>query len=211
MITSIISVIKRPSDWTILPLFLHYFWILLDAQTTFQLLQVIIISMTYYLSSIVIWSFSYHILSFNCLPVCSHLSYRNSLKLKLVLGCISKSYVGRIQTGHTDFIPPHFCGRPWQGYQLYVDNFSHQLIAFLDMKSPSSYLLNNYFIDCWILCIIFIGSSFIDPGTCPRLWLKIVSGPYPNWTYVIDFLPQVCGRLWQGHWFYFTSFDQYID
>ena len=37
----------------------------------------------------------------------------------------------------------------------------------------------------WLLTCLFalIGLMFIDPETCPRVWLKIVCGPYPNRTY----------------------------
>ena len=36
------------------------------------------------------------------------------------------------------------------------------------------------------MCIIFIGSSFIVPEKFPWDSLKIVSGPYPNWTNIFD-------------------------
>ena len=32
------------------------------------------------------------------------------------------------------------------------------------------------------MCIIFIGSALIDPENCPWVLLKMVSGPYTNWT-----------------------------
>ena len=32
------------------------------------------------------------------------------------------------------------------------------------------------FVDCWNIFIICIGSAFIDPETCPWVWLQIVSG-----------------------------------
>ena len=34
------------------------------------------------------------------------------------------------------------------------------------------------------MCIIFIGSAFIYPETCPRVLLHIFSGPYPKYAYV---------------------------
>ena len=53
----------------------------------------------------------------------------------------------------------------------------------LDIKYPSSSLFNNYFVDCRLLCIVFIVSVFIDPETFPWVCYKIVSGPYTNFTY----------------------------
>ena len=49
-----------------------------------------------------------------------HLLYHRSLILKLVLGCDWKLSVGRIQNGHTNFLPPNDCGRSWRGWQLSV-------------------------------------------------------------------------------------------
>ena len=31
-----------------------------------------------------------------------------------------------------------------------------------------------------------IGSVFIDPKSCPWVWLKIICGTYPTWTYRFD-------------------------
>ena len=50
-------------------------------------------------------------------------------------------------------------------------------------KYPSSYSFKSYFIHCWLVCIIFIGSMFIDPETCPRVQIQIFSWAYPNPTY----------------------------
>ena len=102
---------------------------------------------------------------------------------KLSLGVIWKFSVGRIQIGHTDFLPPQVCGRSWQGCLLGVLTCLLQLIAFIDLKYPSSSSLKHYFVDFWPVCIIFIGSEFIDTETCPRVWLKIFIGPYPNRTH----------------------------
>ena len=44
-----------------------------------------------------------------------NLLYQHSLILKLVLGCVSESLVGRIQTGHMDLPTPHVCVRSWKG------------------------------------------------------------------------------------------------
>ena len=57
-----------------------------------------------------------------------------------VLRCVCKFYVGCIQIRHTNFLPPKDCGMLWQGFRLGVHTYSHQLIAFLDLKYPSSYL-----------------------------------------------------------------------
>ena len=56
------------------------------------------------MSSIVLWSFSYHICVIDFWPVFLHWSYQISLILKLVLGCVSKFSVVCIQTIHTDFL-----------------------------------------------------------------------------------------------------------
>ena len=53
---------------------------------------------------------------------------------------------------------------------------------------------------CWSLTlyIAFTGSEFTDTESCPRVWLQIFCGAYPNWPYI--FLPpKVCGRLWRGY------------
>ena len=40
---------------------------------------------------------------------------------------------------------------------------------------------------CLLTCLFeWIGSGFIDPETFPRVWFKIVCGPYPNRTYGFD-------------------------
>ena len=44
-----------------------------------------------------------------------------------------------------------------------------RFIALLDIKSPSSFSFNPSFVDFWLVCIICIGSAFIDPETCPRV------------------------------------------
>ena len=51
------------------------------------------------------------------------------------------------------------------------------------LKSYSRYFLKPSSADCWLVCIIFIGLEFIDPETCPQVWLQIISGQYPNRTY----------------------------
>ena len=42
-----------------------------------------------------------------------------SLILKIVLGCVTKFSVGRIQNGHTDLLPLQVCGRSWQGWRFF--------------------------------------------------------------------------------------------
>ena len=166
-------------------------------RTTVQLIQVIIICLVYYLSIIVIQSFSCHLCMFDCWPVCLHWSDQRSLILKLVLWCARKLSVGRIQSGHTYLIPPQVCVRLWWGWWLGVHTCLLQLIDLLDLKPPSTSLSKPYFVDCWLLCIIFIGSAFIDTGTFPWVCYPIDSGTYPNRN--TDLLPlHICGRLWQG-------------
>ena len=86
-------------------------------------------------------------------------------------------------------LPPHVCGRLWRWCRLSVQTCLLQLIYHLDLNFPSSYLCQPYFVDCWILRIIFIGSEFIYPEPCPWVWFKIVSGMYPNRTYILDSTP----------------------
>ena len=112
-----------------------------------------------------------------------HWSDQSSLILKLVFGCDCKFPVGHIQTGHTDLLPPQFCGSSWQRGRLGVQNFSLQLIALFDLKPPSISSFRPYFFCCWLVCIIFIVSAFIDTETFPQVWFKIFIGPYPNQTY----------------------------
>ena len=55
--------------------------------------------------------------------------------------------------------------------------------SFIDLKPPSSSSFNPSFVDCWIVCIIFIRSVYIDTETCTQVWLKIFNWPYKNQTY----------------------------
>ena len=57
-ITAILYVLKRSFFRNNLSLFLHCFWLFLIYRTTVKLIQVIIISLIIYSSSIVLWSFS---------------------------------------------------------------------------------------------------------------------------------------------------------
>ena len=89
------------------------------------------------------------------------------------------------------------------------------LFASIDFFSWSKIFFKLFVQDffCWFLhvCIIFLGSAFIDTETCSWVCQKTVSGPYPNRH--IDLLPpQVCGSLWWGYqFFYFACHHQLID
>ena len=91
--------------------------------------------------------------------------------------------VGHIQTRNIYLPPPQVCGRSSQGCWLCVWTCLLQLIDFFGVKHLSSSSFKPYFVDCWLVCIIFIGSAFIDPETCTWVWLQTVSGLYLNWTY----------------------------
>ena len=169
-INVILLVLKWLFNQTKLQLFLHYFWLFLIAQTTVQPIQGIIIYLIYYLSSIVLWSFSYHFCVIYCWIIIFELIRSAFIDTETCPGCVSKLSVGRIQTGHTDLLHLQVCGRLWRGWRLGVQTCLLQLIALLDLKYPSSYLLEPYFVDCWLVCIIFIVSLFIDTETPPRVW-----------------------------------------
>ena len=117
--------------------------------------------------------------------------------LKLVLRCDWKLSVGRIQTGHTNLLPPQVCGRSWRECRLGVHTCLLQLIALLDIKHPSNYSFEHSFVYYWLVCIIFIGLAFIDTETCPQVWLQIFSGTYANQKYGFP-PPHFCGRSWKG-------------
>ena len=175
-ITAILYVLKQSFDQTNLLLFLHWFWLFIIYRTTVQPIKVFLIYFIIYSSSIVLWSFSYNNCVVDCWHICFNWSDQSSLILKLVLGCDwnfmwaeSKPYIWIC-------LPRRFvegCG----------ENFSIQLVALLDLKYLSSYLFKTCFVNCWLVRITFIGSEFIYPKTCPWVWLKILSGMYPNQTY----------------------------
>ena len=54
------------------------------------------------------------------------------------------------------------------------------LILWLWVQSPSLYIFSIWL--CYIT-LALIGSAFIDPGTCPRVFLQIFCRSYPNRTY----------------------------
>ena len=56
------------------------------------------------------------------------------LILKLVLCCVRKLFVGRIQTGHMDLLHPQVFGCWWLGCWLVVQICLHQLIYFIDIN-----------------------------------------------------------------------------
>ena len=144
-ITPIILVLRQLFDRTNFSLFLYYFWILLIDQTIVQPIKVIIMSSIYYPSSIVLWVFIYHLGFSDFWPVCFHWLDQSSLIMRLALGCVRKLYVGRIQTRHTNLLPPQVCGRYPQGFWLGVQTSSLQLIDLIDIKYTSSSLFKPYF------------------------------------------------------------------
>ena len=75
--------------------------------------------------------------------------------LKPFPGCVSKLSMGRIQTGYMDFLPLQFCERSWKVCRLSVQTCSLQLISFLDLKYPSSYLFKTFFVD-FDLCVSYL-------------------------------------------------------
>ena len=62
--------------------------------------------MIYYLSSKVLWSFSYHLCIVYCWPVFSHWAYQRSLILKLVLGCVRNVFFGSYPNRTYGLAPP---------------------------------------------------------------------------------------------------------
>ena len=80
--------------------------LLMISQTTVKSIQVIIISLMYHSSSIVLWIFSYRLCIFDFWLICSHWSNQHSLILKLVLGFDRKLSVGHIETRFTYLLTP---------------------------------------------------------------------------------------------------------
>ena len=71
---------------------------------------------------------------------------------------------------------------------LFLNSFWLFFISWTTFKPIQVIISFKFFIKsiyfyCWLVCIVFIGSAFIDTVTVPRVWLKIVSGTYPNRTY----------------------------
>ena len=159
--------------------------------------------MIYHYPSIFLRIFSYHICVIYCWHVSFHYLDQRSLIPKIVLGCVRNFSVAGIQTGLNYLIPPQLCGSWWWGFWLGVCTCSHQLIDFIDIKSPSSYSVKYSFVDCWLVCFIFIGLVLI---------LKTVSGLYPNRTYVFASPHMFVEGCSQGASFCgFTCHHQYID
>ena len=194
-------------------MFIHsfYFLLLFISLTKVKLIQVVIVYLIISSSSIFIWSFSHNICVVACWPVCSQWSYNRSSILKLLFGCDWKLSVGHIQTVHVNLLPPQFFRRSWRFLWLVVQTCLLQFISLLELKSPLSSSSKISFVDCWLLCIMFIGSAFVDPETCPWLWLKIFSGVYQNCTYAFA-SPAYFWKVVQGWMFYFdfTCCNQYI-
>ena len=112
-INSLLYVLKGSFNRTTHSLLLYYFWLFFIYWPTVKPIQVIIIILIIYLSSIALWSF-----------------------------------------------------------------------IFIDIKYPPSSLFRISFVDFWFVCIIFIGSAFINPENFHRVWWKIVSGMYTNHIYI---------------------------
>ena len=67
----------------------------------------------------------------------SYLLDQISLILKLVLGCVRKFSVGRIQTGHNNLLPPQIFGRLCWGCRFFHFIYPHQCIDWLQGSSKS--------------------------------------------------------------------------
>ena len=105
------------------------------------------------------------------------------MTLKRFPGCVRKLSVGCTQKRHTYLLPPQVCVRLWRGCWLGVKTCLLQLIAFIDLKSTSSSLFKYSFVDCRLLCIIFVVSELNYPKDFPQFYYKSVSVLYPNRTY----------------------------
>ena len=117
--------------------------------------------------------------------------------MKLVPGCDCKFSVGRIQTGHADLLPLQVCGRLWQGFRFGDYNCLLQLIDLLNLKSPLGSLFKTSFVDCWLVCIIFIYQrSFILKYFLRYDYKLSVARIQTVHMYLL--YPQVCGRSWWG-------------
>ena len=68
----------------------------------------------------------------------------------------------------------------WQGFWLSIQNYSHQLIALLDIKPHSSPLYKPDFVDCLIVYIEFTGSVFILSKTCLSVCWSGLHVPIPD-------------------------------
>ena len=135
-ILSVLLVLKKSFDWTNLSFFLIFF-IILECQnyswtlTSYYYFYDLIFVKYFY------WEFSDHICVVGFRPVCSNWLDQSSLILNF-LGYVRTLSVGRIQTVHTDLLPLQVSWRLWWGFWLVVQNCSHQLIALIDINSPSS-------------------------------------------------------------------------
>ena len=170
--------------------------------TTVKPIQVIIISSITYSSSIIFWSFSYHICVIDCWHLCFHWSDQHLLILRLVLGCDCNFSVRRIQTGHTDLIPLQVCGRSWQECRLGVYTCLLQFISLLDIKSPSRYFsrLLLFIVDLCVSCLLDQRSLILK--IVLECDLKLSVGNIQTEHTV--FLPhEVCVRLLRGCRFFF--------
>ena len=171
-----------------------YFWLFLIYRTTLQPIKVIIIYSIYYLLSIVIRVFNYHIFVFYCWTVSFHWLDQNSLILKLVPRCVKKLSVGRIQNWHTYLLPPQFFGRFRQGCRLDVQTCLLQWIYLLDLKSPYSSSF-KHFLFIADLCVSYLLYQHLSTlklvlGCVRKLpVVRIQTG------HIYLLLLRVCGRL----------------
>ena len=163
-----------------------------------------------FLSSIVLWGLSYHICVVDCWHVCLYWLYQRLLILKLVPGCDWKLSVGCIQTVNTNLITPQIFGRLWLGCWLGVQPCSLKFIYLLDLKLSSSSSFKPSFVDCWLVCIIYIRSAFIDPEIFPWVLLQTFSGMYSNRTYGFASPTGLWKVMAKVPFFYFTCRNQYI-
>ena len=123
------------------------------------------------------------------------------------LEIVSRPYPNRTY----EFSHPSGCVRSWRGWQLGVQACLLQLVALLNLKYSSSSLFKPFFVDCWLVCFIFIGLAFIDPETCPQAWFQKVSGMYPNQKYGFSSTRGLWKFVARVPVFgYFTCWHQYI-
>ena len=129
---------------------IYIFSQLLVHWTKIKPIQAIIILLIIYLSSIVLWIFSYHIWVVDCWPFFPHWYDQRSLNLKLVLAWDWKFSVECIQTILTYFLSAYVCGRSYIGCRLGVQTCLLQFIDLLYLKSLSSSSLMPSFVDFWL-------------------------------------------------------------
>ena len=85
------------------------------------------------------------------------------------------------------------------------------IYCFAWSKYPSSSSFKFSSVDCWLVCIIFIGSELIDPENFPWTWLKNLCGSYTNRTYVFASPAGLWKVLARVRFFILTSRHKWID